>query len=162
MYSLEVLENSIFQAEDFDERIVLGEGRHYYVLKNEIPYCQVIADPNHLHMEGIIFKDYLVIASDEMVLFISLINLTVKEKVKPQYYVSKFIVADDVLYILDCTGIIAISSELDMLWENHDLAVDGVIATNFAEGDVMEISCEMDPPGGWIDRRISKKDGKII
>ena len=126
-----------------------------------MPYCHVIADTNHMLIEGVFCKDYLVIPSDDIVLFISLIDFTVKEKVKPSYYVSDLLSANDVVYIFDCDGIIAINSDLEILWENHSLAIDGTKFVGFASDDIMEISCDMDPPGGWVDKRISIRDGAL-
>jgi hypothetical protein len=49
----------------------------------------------------------------------------------------------------------------EALWESEALAVDGVLCDCIAD-DTMMISCEMDPPGGWIERKISLIDGRII
>jgi hypothetical protein len=56
---------------------------------------------------------------------------------------------------------VAFNHDLEQLWESDDLAVDGVICEGI-EDDTMMITCETDPPGGWIKRTISLNDGRII
>ena len=57
--------------------------------------------------------------------------------------------------------VMAFSSNLSLLWKTGYLAVDGVVFKSI-EGDTMVVECEMDPPGGWIERRIILLDGSII
>ena len=45
-------------------------------------------------------------------------------------------------------------------WRQSGLADDGVVVHEIENDNVLVLSCEMDPPGGWITRRINVFNGK--
>lgn len=73
-----------------------------------------------------------------------------------------FEVSKETIFIFDGNGIIAFNKNLDEIWRNHKLAIDGVIFQEMLNDDIMSIDCEMDPPGGWINRKINIKTGEIV
>ena len=161
MYTLEVLENSIFKSEDFEEVISLGQGRHYYILKDGMPYCLVTVDDKSMITSGTICEGFFVASHNDEVVIISLNDLLVKKKIKPAGYFCRAAFFRDVLLISDCTGITALNRKLEVLWDNHNLAVDGVIFEDTVSDNVIEISCEMDPPGGWVTKEINIISGEV-
>lgn len=58
-------------------------------------------------------------------------------------------------------NITAFDSCMNEKWISENIAIDGVTFYK-TEGDTMVVSCEMDPPDGWITKRISLSDGKLI
>lgn len=72
-----------------------------------------------------------------------------------------FVLSKEAVYILDGSGIIAFNENLDEIWRNHSLAIDGVTFQEMLGDEIMSISCEMDPPGGWVNRKINVKTGKL-
>lgn len=42
------------------------------------------------------------------------------------------------------------------------MAIDGVKFQEMLNDEIMSISCEMDPPGGWVDRMIDIRSGEIV
>ncbi len=65
------------------------------------------------------------------------------------------------LYVLGMNNITAFDSCMNEKWISENIAIDGV-TFNKTEGYTMVVSCEMDPPDGWITKRISLSDGKLI
>ena len=51
--------------------------------------------------------------------------------------------------------------DCNILWRSAFIAVDGVIIRGFSE-DAVTLSCEMDPPGGWVTRRLSIATGEEL
>lgn len=77
-------------------------------------------------------------------------------------YFGYFVLSKEAVYILDGSGIIAFNRNLDEIWRNHSLPIDGVTFQEMLDDEIMSISCEMDPPGGWVDRKIHVKSVKIV
>ena len=77
-------------------------------------------------------------------------------------YFGYFVLSKEAVYILDGSGIIAFNKNLKEIWRNHSLAIDGVTFQEMLDNEIMSISCEMDPPGDWINRKINIKSGEEI
>lgn len=56
---------------------------------------------------------------------------------------------DDDLFVLGCRRIARYRSSLERVWQSDDIAVDGITLGSVADG-VVQVNCEMDPPGGWF------------
>ncbi len=59
-------------------------------------------------------------------------------------------VAEEFLFILGWADVHAIDSQLETRWTARDVAVDGVVFREICD-NVIVVSAEMDPPGGWVD-----------
>lgn len=160
-YQLMQLDNNEFVVEDFEHIINLGNGKFYYVLCENKPYLKVEVDLKKLFDDAIIFNDYLMIGTYDKVFFVDLANLSIAE-MNVEMYFGYFVISNDAVYVLDGTGIIAFDAKLNEIWRNHSLAVDGVTFQGMIDDEIMSISCEMDPPGGWVDRKINIKNGEIV
>lgn len=77
-------------------------------------------------------------------------------------YFGYFVTTTDAVYVLDGTGIIAFRANLIEKWRNHNLAVDGVTFGGIVNNQIMKVSCEMNPPGKWVERKIDIHTGKIV
>ena len=144
--------------------IVLGNGDHvktYCVYNDHDPIVEIELNAHMFFADAIIFGEYVIIGNYyEGIYVISLSDLSVRN-IKIKGYFGYFEIDSDVLYVLGCENVVAFDHDLEQLWESDDLAVDGVICEGI-EDDTMLINCEMDPPDGWIQRKISLNDGKII
>jgi len=160
-YELINLENSIFEADDFEHEIKLGSGRYYYVLCDERPYLKVEVDLKKLFDNAIIYNDFLLVGTFDTVYFINLLDLRITQ-IDVEMYFGYFVTTKDALYVLDGEGIIAFDSRMNEMWRNHSLAIDGVTFNEMINDEIMSVSCEMDPPGGWVDRKINVKQGEVI
>ncbi|RKM56244.1 hypothetical protein D6853_05475 [Butyrivibrio sp. X503] len=158
MYHIEGVAECNF---DNIEKVVLGSGKIYYVYDDEDPVVSVEININSFFSDAIIFNDYMVIGNYcEGIYLISLIDHSVRN-IKIRGYFAYFEIDKDVLYVLGCNNVIAFNSDLELKWESDNLAEDGVVCDSI-EDDIMTISCEMNPPGGWIERKLSLVEGKII
>ena len=151
---------------DFEnvKRIFLGGGKLYYVYRDDIPHVSVeinLLECGESFTDSQIIGDYLFIGNYyEGVYLINLVDFQVN-KIKVDGYFGYFVASKESIYILGCEKIIAINKDGIIIWESDYLAVDGIVC-NGIEGNTMNISCEMDPPGGWVDRKIDLLNGKVI
>jgi hypothetical protein len=67
----------------------------------------------------------------------------------------------DVLHILGWRNVIAVDKTLAVRWVSRDIAVDGITWTS-RDGDRIQLSAEMDPPGGWVDVELDAITGREI
>lgn len=145
------------------KKIVLGSGKLFYVYRDDAPY--VSAEVNLINSEfftdSIIIGDYLLIGNYyDGVYVIDLLDLTFKT-IEVDGYFGSFVEGNDCIYILGCENIIAINSDSNIVWKSDDLAVDGIVFDRIDQ-EIMYISCEIDPPGGWIDKKIDLSTGKVM
>lgn len=68
---------------------------------------------------------------------------------------------DDVLYILGWRHVIAVDKTLAVQWVSRDVAIDGLTWTG-RDGDRVQLSAEMDPPGGWVDVELDALTGREL
>lgn len=65
----------------------------------------------------------------------------------------------DVLHILGWRHVVAIDKTLAVRWISKDVAVDGIVWVDGTE-DRIQLSAEMDPPGGWVDVELDTATGR--
>ena len=160
-YELIDLEECEFKTDDFEHEIRLGDFRYYYVLCDNKPYLKVEVELIKLFDDAVIYNNRLMIGTFDKVYFINLSDLQITE-LEVEMYFGYFVVSKEAVYILDGRGIIAFNESLDEIWRNHSLAIDGVKFQEMLNDEIMSISCEMDPPGGWVDRMIDIRSGEIV
>ncbi len=159
-YELIDLQESEFETDDFEHEIRLGDFEYYYVLSDNKPYLRVEVGSKNSFDDAIIYNNHLLIGASEKVYFINLLDFEITE-LEVEMYFGYFVVYKEAVYILDGNGIIAFNENLDEIWRNHSLAIDGVLFQEMLDDEIMSISCEMDPPGSWVCRRINIKSGEI-
>lgn len=76
-------------------------------------------------------------------------------------YFGYFYEHGDRLYIASDSRLRCFDSDCTLIWQTKEIAVDGVVVKEFSE-DTVSVSCETDPPGGWVRHLISLRDGEII
>jgi hypothetical protein len=67
----------------------------------------------------------------------------------------------DVLFVLGWRDVVAVDNTLAVRWVSKGVAVDG-ITWRGQDGDHIQLSAEMDPPGGWVDVELDAKTGAAI
>ena len=108
-----------------------------------------------------LFGEWLLIGTQEFVYGIRLDSL-IKIEFPVNGYFKQFLIQENRVYVFDANGIFALDENLHILWQNRDLAVDGVLFKKMADADTMLVSCEMDPPGGWISRCLNIRNGEEL
>jgi hypothetical protein len=63
-------------------------------------------------------------------------------------------------YVADADGITCINQQGEILWDNHQLGIDGVTIESFS-ADRISGSGEWNPPGGWRKFILEKKTGEL-
>lgn len=76
-------------------------------------------------------------------------------------YFGYFYPCGDILLAASAMGVLAFNEKTELLWRNEKLAVDGVTFGGIS-GNVLDISCETDPPGGWVNKRLDIRSGKEL
>lgn len=160
-YELIDLQESEYEADDFKHEIKLGDFGCYYILGDNKPYLKVEVNLKKLFDDAVIYNNYLLIGASEKVYFVSLTDFEITE-IEVELYFGYFVLSKEAVYILDGSGIIAFNNNLVEIWRNHRLAIDGVTFQEMLDDEIMSISCEMDPPGGWINRKINIITGEIV
>ncbi|MCR4651563.1 MAG: hypothetical protein K5662_07375 [Lachnospiraceae bacterium] len=151
---------------DFEnvKRISLGSGKLYYVYCDDMPYVSVevnMPDCGESFTDSLIIGDYLLIGNYlDGVYIINLVDFQVKI-IKVDGYFGYFVASKECIYILGSENVIAINKDGNTVWVSDYLAVDGIVC-NGIEGHYMNVSCEMDPPGGWVNKKIDLLNGKVI
>lgn len=69
--------------------------------------------------------------------------------------------ARDVLYVLGWRHVVAVACDLATRWVSHDVAIDGIVWRG-VEADRIQLSAEMDPPGGWVDVELDAATGREL
>lgn len=150
---------------EFDnvKRIAIGTGRVFCVYANDIPFLSVEVNAliTNFFVDSVILGDYLFIGNyTDGVCVINLKDFNF-HKISVDGYFGYFEKSHDYVYILGCENIIALYKDGNIVWKSDPIAVDGIVCDGI-EGQIMHVSCEMDPPGGWKDMKIDLLTGKTI
>ena len=82
-------------------------------------------------------------------------------ELKADLYFGYFAQQGGDLYVATDSRLYRLDRDCNILWRSAFIAVDGVIIRGFSE-DAVTLSCEMDPPGGWMTRRLSIATGEEL
>ncbi len=153
-------------TEDYSEfsdikPLKLGEGRKYFVLKNSVPYISAEVEITSNPFDtACIFGKYLCIGVYEKIAFVDLETLRVRIDEIGSWYFGYFDIYNDTLFVSSDNGITAYDKDLNILWKNAELACDGVIINGISDdGKYLKISCEIDPPNGWVCKKVDTITG---
>lgn len=157
-------EDRYFVIERHTEKIPqihIGSGKSYTVMNNVRPIlCVEVSETSNPFDTAYIFGKWLCIGSDRKAYFVDIEKAEYHEMDIPMYF-GYFREFGGRLYIFTGVGIIAIDNDMNKLWQNDSLAVDGVTGGELsADGKYLTVSCELDPPGGWVDVTISTETGR--
>ena len=164
MYDIISLKNSVHSEDDFEyvKKIVLGGGRFYYVLRDGTPFLRVEVDLTSSAFDAAaVFYEYLCVGVQDKVFFIDMNSFECRQ-ICVQMYFGYFHICRDMLFVLSGKGVIAFDNKMHEVWRQSMLAEDGVVVGEMENDNVLVLSCEMDPPGGWVTRKINIFDGREI
>lgn len=128
--------------------------------ENEIPCLEVVVHFNNWNpLQAIyIFQEFLCIGLGEKVYFIFIKTGELREH-RVSLYFGYFYEYKNRLYVASGERLYCFDSGCNLVWVSKPIAVDGILFHAF-EGNKAFVSCEMDPPGKWIERCICLKDGR--
>lgn len=140
----------------------LGSGKHYAVRADGRDLLRVEVDDDDWNPfnDGIVWRGYFCLGTGSEIIAVNLQTLEYK-RYSVDWYFGRFLELDKTLFAASAAGVLAFDKNMDLLWRNESLAVDGVIFREVGGvcGDVLEVSCELDPPGGWVDKRLDIQTG---
>lgn len=110
--------------------------------------------------EFITWHDFFCFGAGDKIVAANLETLEQKSY-KVDMYFGRFYPCGDILLAASAAGVLAFNEKAELLWRNENLAVDGVTFGGVS-GNVIDISCETDPPGGWADKRLDIRSGKTL
>jgi hypothetical protein len=67
----------------------------------------------------------------------------------------------EVLYVLGWRDVTAIGRALEVAWRSVDVAIDGILWRGQSGGRI-QLSAELDPPGGWVDVELDMATGRKL
>jgi hypothetical protein len=92
-----------------------------------------------------------------------LVNLRTRAVTTPAVdgYFSEFWSSEEVLLVVDATGITLVGKDGEVQWSNRDLAVDGVEVQDVKDGVIHGRGC-IDPPERWEAFALSVGTGRTV
>lgn len=135
----------------------------YTIYKDNKPYLEVILPSytwNLSFQTAYIFDNFLCIGMEDIVYFVSIETCKIK-KMPVDFYFGYFYEYNSRLYIASGISLYCLDRECTLIWKADNIAVDGIILIGF-ENNIIRVSCEMNPPGGWVERRFSLENGEEL
>ena len=140
----------------------LGADKFYTVQKDGRNYLRIEVDDDSWNPfnDRVFWRGFFCLGTGDDIIAVDLTSLEYKRYSVDMYF-GYFLEHGEMLLAASGAGVLAFDRNMDLLWRNESLAVDGV---TFGEvcGSVLEISCELDPPGGWVDKRLDILTGKKL
>ena len=140
--------------------MAVGYGKIYHINKDNVPYMEIETDSSQWNPfnTACFFRDYFCIGNGAAVYFVNLYTLEIK-KITLDMYFGYFYYNSRYFFVTSSSQLLCFNDRCELCWQADDLAVDGVVIDEF-QGDFIYISCELDPPGGWVRRKIRMDNGK--
>ncbi|MDE6733655.1 MAG: hypothetical protein K2J77_12385 [Oscillospiraceae bacterium] len=140
----------------------LGSGKHYIVQVDGRDYLRVEVDDDDWNPfnDGTVWRGYFCLGTGSEIIAIDLTTFEYK-RYSVDWYFGSFLEYEEMLFAASAAGVLAFDKNMDLLWRNESLAVDGVTFGGVF-GEVLEISCELDPPGGWVDKQLDIQTGREL
>lgn len=140
----------------------LGSGKHYTVQVDGRNYLRVEVDDDDWNPfnDGAVWRGYFCLGTGGEIIAVDLTTFEYK-RYSVNWYFGYFLEHEETLFAASAAGVLAFDTKMDLLWRNETLAVDGVTFGGVF-GDVLEISCELDPPGSWVDKRLDIQTGNEL
>lgn len=132
----------------------------YTIYKDGVPFMEVtvlLCRCNPFDT-AYIFQNHLCIGLGENVYFISIETGEIR-KIDVSMYFGYFYEYGERLYVASGARLYCFGCTCELIWVSENIAVDGIIINGIVD-NCIELSCERDPPGGWVDCVLSAEDGK--
>ncbi len=138
------------------------KSKFYTIQKNGRNYLRVEVNDDSWNPfnDWVIWRGFFCLGTGDDIIAVNLQTLEHK-RYSVNIYFGRFSEHREMLLAASATGMLAFDEEMNLLWSNESLAVDGVTFCGVS-GNVLDISCELDPPGGWVDKRLDIRTGKEL
>ena len=138
----------------------IGSGKFYALRLHErnVLRFEVDNDDWNPFNAAIVWGKYFCLGTGSNIVIVDLNTLKYRS-IKVVGYFGYFFQYGDMLFAASSWGVLAFNMEMNLLWRNEDISVDGVLFHGVEDGALC-VSCELDPPGGWVDKRLDIVTGK--
>lgn len=148
-------------GQDVPRLAIGGHGKVYSVAKDGVSYLELETAPDAWNPfnEACLFQQFFCVGSGDRAYFVDLQTQEIKTVLCEMYF-GGFYVRGNRLYVASNSRLSCFDDHCQLLWQTGEIAVDGVRVDGFSE-DALWVSCEMDPPGGWVLYQVSACDGTV-
>lgn len=138
----------------------IGSGKFYALRLHERNVLRVEVDNDDWNPfnAGTVWGRFFCLGTGSEIIIVDPNTLEYRQ-IKADRYFGYFFQYGDMLFAASASGVLAFNTEMDLLWRNEDISVDGVLFHGVEDGALC-VSCELDPPGGWADKRLDIVTGK--
>lgn len=140
----------------------IGSGK-FYALRlhgRNILRVEVNSDDWNPFNSGAVWERFFCLGTGSEIFIVDL-NTFDYRQIKVDGYFGYFFQYGDMMFMASASGVLAFDTEMNLLWQNESIAVDGVLFHGVEDGALC-VSCELDPPGGWVDKRLDIATGKLL
>ena len=140
----------------------IGSGKFYALRLYERNVLRVEVDNDDWNPfnSGTVWGKYFCLGTGSKIIIVDLNTLEYR-CIEVDWYFGYFFQYSDMMFAASASGVLAFDTEMNLLWRNEDIAVDGVLFHGVEDGALC-VSCELDPPGGWADRRLDIVTGELL
>lgn len=140
----------------------LGTDKFYTVQKDVRNYLRIEVDDDSWNPfnKWVFWRGFFCLGTGDEVIAVDLDTLEYK-RYSVDWYFGYFLEHEEMLFAASAAGVLAFDKNMELLWRNESIAVDGV-TFNGIENSALCVSCELDPPGGWVDKRLDIRTGKEL
>lgn len=138
------------------------KSKFYTVQKNGRNYLRVEVNDDvwNPFNDVVLWRGFFCLGTGDEIIAVDLDTLEYKQY-SVNCYFGYFAEHEEMLLAASAAGVLAFDAKMDLLWRNENLAVDGVTFGGVS-GNVLDVSCELDPPGGWVDKRLDILTGNEL
>lgn len=140
----------------------IGSGK-FYALRlqgRNILRVEVDCDDWNSFNSAAVWGRFFCLGTGSEIIIVDLNTLEYRQ-IKVDGYFGYFFQYGEMLFAASASGVLAFDTEMNMLWRNEDISVDGVLFHGVENGALC-VSCELDPPGGWVDKWLDIAAGELL
>lgn len=140
----------------------LGSGKYYALEMNGQSFLRVEVDHDDWNPfnSATVWGRFFCLGTGSGIISVDL-NTFEYRRIEVDFYIGYFYEYGGMLFAASASGVLAFDEEMNLLWRNETIAVDGVTVGGIENGTLC-VSCELDPPGGWVDKRLDITNGKLL
>jgi hypothetical protein len=138
-----------------EEYLIIGTDGNISVFK--IKYAFHCSPFKQAQISG----NFLIVGHENYFYVFGLLNRINVLRMEMSGYFGHLYVENNLCYVADANGLYCIELKGNILWENSNLGIDGVIINRFDEDNIYGEG-EWDPPGGWRPFTLEKKTGRLL
>ena len=145
-----------------EHSLKIGSGKFYALRLYEQNVLRVEVDNDDWNPfnTGTVWGRFFCLGTGSKIILVDL-NAFEYRQIKVDGYFGYFFQYGDMMFAASASGVLAFDTEMNLLWRNENISVDGVLFHGVEDGSLC-VSCELDPPGGRVDKRLDIATGELL